>query len=86
MIAHKVGQQRGRMAAALMTALAAGGILVSAATRQLPAALLAQLGDPGRMVLPVAGRMTLVVRSDGDEEFSEHGRYRFVPLVESAHE
>jgi type IV pilus assembly protein PilQ len=32
MIAHKVGQQRGRMAAALMTALAAGGILVSAAT------------------------------------------------------
>jgi protein-L-isoaspartate(D-aspartate) O-methyltransferase len=61
-------------------------ILVSAATRQLPAALLAQLGDPGRMVLPVAGRMTLVVRSDGAEEFSEHGRYRFVPLVESAHE
>ena len=32
MIAHKVGQQRGRRAAALMTALAAGGILVSAAT------------------------------------------------------
>jgi type IV pilus assembly protein PilQ len=32
MIAHKVGQPRGRMAAALMTALAAGGILVSAAT------------------------------------------------------
>ena len=32
MIAHKVGQQRGRMAAALMTALAAGGMLVSAAT------------------------------------------------------
>jgi len=61
-------------------------ILVSAAARHLPGALLDQLADPGRMVVPVAGVMTLVVRSGGHDEISEHGRYRFVPLVESPHE
>lgn len=57
-------------------------ILVSAAARRLPEALLDQLSDPGRMVVPVAGVMTLAVRSAGTTELSEHGRYRFVPLVQ----
>jgi protein-L-isoaspartate(D-aspartate) O-methyltransferase len=57
-------------------------ILVSAEPGHLPAELLDQLADPGRMVLPVAGVMTLVVRSSGVDRISEHGRYRFVPLVQ----
>ena len=58
-------------------------ILVSAAAPVVPPALLEQLADPGRMVLPVAGRMTLVVRGQGREEITRHGYYRFVPLVET---
>ena len=57
-------------------------ILVSADARQVPPALLEQLADPGRMVLPVRGTMTLVRREDGRDRVSEHGSYRFVPLVE----
>lgn len=56
-------------------------ILVSAAADHLPGELLDQLADPGRMVIPVAGVMTLVVRSGGDDRVSEHGHYRFVPLL-----
>lgn len=56
-------------------------ILVSAEPRRIPPALLDQLGDPGRMVIPVAGVMTLVVRAAGHDEVSEHGHYRFVPLL-----
>jgi protein-L-isoaspartate(D-aspartate) O-methyltransferase len=56
-------------------------ILVSADPRRMPAGLLDQLGDPGRLVLPIDTRMTLVVRAGGSDEFSEHGRYRFVPLL-----
>ena len=55
-------------------------ILVSAEARTLPEALVDQLGDPGRLVLPVAGSMTLVVRDHGTLVTSRHGRYRFVPL------
>jgi protein-L-isoaspartate(D-aspartate) O-methyltransferase len=61
-------------------------ILVSAEPGRIPAALLDQLGDPGRMVLPVAGVMTVVDRSDGTDRFSQHGHYRFVPLLDSVHE
>ena len=56
-------------------------ILVSAGARELPAALLAQLGDPGRLVIPVDGTMTLLVRTQGYDEVSAHGSYRFVPLL-----
>jgi protein-L-isoaspartate(D-aspartate) O-methyltransferase len=56
-------------------------ILVSADAGLMPGGLLEQLGDPGRMVLPLSGRMTLVARAGGRDEFSEHGRYRFVPLL-----
>lgn len=57
-------------------------ILVSAAARRFPGELLDQLADPGRMVLPVAGVMTVAARAAGATELSEHGRYRFVPLVQ----
>src|SRR5690606_3245844 len=55
-------------------------VLVSAEARELPAELLAQLADPGRMVIPVRGTMTLVERGDGVDHVTEHGGYRFVPL------
>lgn len=56
-------------------------ILVSAEPGRMPAELLDQLGDPGRMVLPVAGVMTRIDRRDGEDRVSEHGHYRFVPLL-----
>ena len=55
-------------------------ILVSAEAQTLPQPLVDQLGDPGRLVLPVAGSMTLVVRDHGTLVTSHHGHYRFVPL------
>ncbi len=55
-------------------------ILVSAEAQTLPQQLVDQLGDPGRLVLPVAGSMTLVVRDHGTLVTSRHGHYRFVPL------
>ena len=56
-------------------------ILVSAEARELPAELVAQLADGGRLVIPVAGTMTLGVRRGEELETSEHGSYRFVPLL-----
>jgi protein-L-isoaspartate(D-aspartate) O-methyltransferase len=57
-------------------------ILVSASARRLPVALVAQLADDARMVLPVGRRMTLVVRSGGGRpRRSTHGEYLFVPLL-----
>jgi protein-L-isoaspartate(D-aspartate) O-methyltransferase len=55
-------------------------ILVSAEPRTLPDQLVDQLGDGGRMVIPVYGTMLLVVREGGDVEVTRHGGYRFVPL------
>jgi protein-L-isoaspartate(D-aspartate) O-methyltransferase len=56
-------------------------VLVSAEADELPAPLLDQLAAPGRLVVPVAGEMLLVVRDgDGRDSVSGHGRYRFVPL------
>lgn len=55
-------------------------ILVSAEATALPRPLVDQLGDPGRLVVPVAGTMTLVVREHGALTTTRHGRYRFVPL------
>ena len=56
-------------------------VLVSAEADELPAALLAQLAAPGRLVAPVVGEMLLVVRdADGGDTVSRHGRYCFVPL------
>lgn len=55
-------------------------ILVSAAARELPPALVDQLADEGRMVVPVNGTMTVAVREGDRVRTSEHGAYRFVPL------
>ena len=53
-------------------------ILVSAEASVLPTELVEQLGPEGRLVIPVAGRMTLVVMPG--PVVTEHGGYRFVPL------
>jgi protein-L-isoaspartate(D-aspartate) O-methyltransferase len=55
-------------------------ILVSAEAASLPQPLVDQLGDEGRMVLPVRGTMLLVVRRGEEVKVSQHGAYRFVPL------
>lgn len=55
-------------------------ILVSADAREIPQQLLDQLSDDARMVVPVRGTMTLVVRRGGVDRVAEHGAYRFVPL------
>jgi protein-L-isoaspartate(D-aspartate) O-methyltransferase len=59
-------------------------ILVSAMARRLPDTLVAQLGPHGILVVPVDGRMLRVVRDDEAPQgrhVTEHGAYRFVPLV-----
>ena len=56
-------------------------ILVSAAAETLPEELVGQLADGGRLVVPVAGTMLLVVRSGDRRSLTEHGSYRFVPLL-----
>ena len=56
-------------------------ILVSAEARRLPQPLVDQLADPGRLVVPVAGRMDLVVLEGGATRVTAHGYYRFVPLL-----
>ena len=56
-------------------------ILVSAEARSLPDDLVAQLTEEGRMVIPVAGRLLLVVAGgDGPPVVTRHGNYLFVPL------
>jgi len=55
-------------------------ILVSAEPDTLPHSLVEQLADNGRLVIPVAGTMLLVVRSGHGVKVTEHGHYRFVAL------
>lgn len=58
-------------------------ILVSADLGRMPDALIAQLAEGGRMVAPVAGRMTVVDVREGEPRVREDaGRYAFVPLRE----
>ena len=56
-------------------------ILVSAEASSMPQPLVDQLGEVGRLVVPVRGTMLLVVRRGGETEVTEHGSYRFVPLL-----
>jgi protein-L-isoaspartate(D-aspartate) O-methyltransferase len=56
-------------------------ILVSAEARGMPAQLVDQLAEGGRIVVPVNGTMTLGIRHGTELETSEHGSYRFVPLL-----
>jgi protein-L-isoaspartate(D-aspartate) O-methyltransferase len=56
-------------------------ILVSAAARKLPDALVEQLKPGGVMVIPVRGTMLRVTTDDqGGANTTRHGSYRFVPL------
>lgn len=60
-------------------------IHVAAAAPRIPPALLAQLGDGGRLVMPVGPpshqRLVLVRRTGDDLERTELGGVRFVPLL-----
>ena len=59
-------------------------VLVSAMARRVPDELVAQLGPHGILVVPVASRMLRIERDDELPEgrrVTEHGAYRFVPLV-----
>jgi len=55
-------------------------ILVSAEARELPTALVDQLGPAGRMVAPVAAGLSVVQRTPGGVTITRHEGYRFVPL------
>ncbi len=61
------------------------GILITAATPEVPAPLLAQLADGGRLVAPVGGRDVqelIRVRKKGGQVVQEHhGGVCFVPLI-----
>ena len=57
-------------------------VLVSAEATVLPQELVEQLVVGGRMVVPVAGRMTVVRRTAEGAEVHREGYYSFVPLVE----
>lgn len=56
-------------------------ILVSADPAELPSELVEQLGDGGRMVIPVRGEMVVVDRTPRGITTQRAGSYRFVPLV-----
>lgn len=55
-------------------------ILVSANARRLPDELVDQLAENGRLVVPVDGWLTLVVKESWMVRATRHGPYRFVPL------
>ena len=60
-------------------------IMVTAAGPSIPEALLAQLADPGRMVLPVGDRqgqeLIVVNKSQNQTTYSSIELVRFVPLI-----
>ena len=58
-------------------------ILVSASAAALPRTLVEQVGIGGRMVIPVRTTLLLIERlPDGRTRATDHGGYRFVPLIE----
>lgn len=57
-------------------------VLVSAEATRLPRALVDQLVVGGLLVVPVRGRMTVVLRTADEPEVRHAGWYSFVPLVE----
>jgi protein-L-isoaspartate(D-aspartate) O-methyltransferase len=70
--------------------LTVDGILVTAAAREVPTALLAHLSTGGRMVLPLAGRsdgdrgvqyLTVIEKAPSGIREQTHEAVRFVPLV-----
>jgi protein-L-isoaspartate(D-aspartate) O-methyltransferase len=63
-------------------------ILVSAAAREVPGALLAQLAEGGRMIIPVGDQdsqqLQLIQKRDGQPHTTLREWCRFVPLVSEA--
>ena len=57
-------------------------VLVSAAARTMPSALLEQLAVGGVLVVPVDGVMHRVVLTPEGPAVDRHGHYAFVPLIE----
>ena len=61
------------------------GIIVTAAAPEIPRTLAEQLGDGGRLVIPVGERraqvLTRVVRQGSGFHVEEHGSCLFVPLI-----
>ena len=62
------------------------GIIITAATAEIPAKLPPQLKIGGRLVVPIGNSisqvMTLVIRTGEDNfEYSSHGSFVFVPLL-----
>ena len=62
-----------------------GAIVVTAAGPRVPQALLDQLADGGRLVIPIGGRrnqrLVRVVRTEDQFEHQDLGGVRFVPLI-----
>jgi protein-L-isoaspartate(D-aspartate) O-methyltransferase len=62
------------------------GILITAATKEIPEKLPRQLKTGGRLVVPLGNSnsqvMTLVIRKGEDDfEYSSHGSFVFVPML-----
>ncbi|OFY66022.1 MAG: protein-L-isoaspartate O-methyltransferase [Bacteroidetes bacterium RBG_19FT_COMBO_42_7] len=62
------------------------GIVITAATQEIPDKLLRQLKTGGRLVIPLGNSisqvMTLVIRKGEDDfEYSSHGSFIFVPML-----
>ena len=62
------------------------GIIITAATKEIPEKLLLQLKTGGRLVVPLGNNnsqvMTLVIRKGEDDfEYSSHGSFVFVPML-----
>ena len=56
-------------------------ILVSAAADEIPDALVRQLKDGGRMVIPVQEAICVVDRAGGGIKITRHEGFAFVPLI-----
>ncbi len=61
------------------------GIIVTAAAPRVPAALVAQLGDPGVLAAPIGSRgsqdLVTISRSEDGDVTTTHFRCSFVPLI-----